>query len=269
MFKSTLREKWNAGRPTVNGWLSIPGSFGAEVMAAQDWDSLTIDLQHGAIGYDAAVPMVQAMKGTGTATIIRVPWRAPSDVMKALDLGVEGIICPMVNTPEEARELASFCRYPPRGERSFGPTRALFGVDAGYYATANDEIVVLAMIETAEALANAPAIAATDGIDGLYIGPADLTLGVAKGRLKPGMDREEPEMVAAIQAILKAAKDAGKYAALHCGGAAYAVRGAEWGFDMMTIGSDAKLLAAGSAETVSAFRAGTGQKSSSGTDAGY
>jgi 4-hydroxy-2-oxoheptanedioate aldolase len=269
MFRSTLRAKWNAGQATINGWMSIPGSFGAEVMAAQDWDSLTLDCQHGAIGYDAAVPMVQAMKGSGTAPIIRVPWRAPHEVMKALDLGVEAIICPMVNTVEEARELASFCRYPPRGERSFGPTRALFGVDAGYYATANDEVVVLAMIETGEALANAEAIAATEGIDGLYIGPADLTLGVAQGRLKPGMDREEPEMLEAIQTILKAAKNAGKVAALHCGEASYAVRGARWGFDMMTVASDAKLIAAGATAAINSFREGVGQTAGKGTQAGY
>jgi len=269
MFKSTLRAKWDAGQPTINGWMSIPGSFGTEVMAAQDWDSLTLDLQHGAMSYDAALPMVQAMKGTGTAPIIRVAWRSAPEVMKALDLGVEAIICPMVNTAEEARELASFCRYPPKGDRSFGPTRALFGVDAGYYATANDEVIILAMIETAEALANVDAIAATDGIDGLYIGPADLTLGVAQGRLKPGMDREEPEMLDALQTIVKAAKGAGKYAALHCGEAAYAVRGAEWGFNMMTVASDAKLIASGATAAIRTFRDGVGQKSGDGTQAGY
>ena len=269
MFKSSLREKWNSGTTTVNGWLTIGNNFTAEIMAAQDYDSLTIDYQHGAYGFDQVLGMVQAIRGSGTATLVRVPWRAPGDLMKTLDLGVEGVICPMVNTAEEAAELAAYCHYPPRGERSFGPTRAMFGVSPDYYKTANDEVVVLAMIETGEALKNVDAIIATDGIDGLYIGPADLTLGVTNGRLQPGQDREEPEMLEAIQTILKAAKNAGKFACLHTGSAAYAVKGAGWGFDMVTIGSDAKSMSGAAAAAIKDFRTGVGQDASDGVESGY
>ena len=269
MFSSTLRQKWATGQCTVNGWLGIANSFSAEVMAAQDYDSLTVDLQHGVVGYDALPSMVQAMKATGTAPLVRVPWRSAGDLMKALDLGIEGVICPMVNNAEEAAELASYCRYPPRGQRSFGPTRALFGVDPAYYKTANDEVIVLAMIETGEAVENVDAIVGTDGIDGVYIGPADLTLGVTNGRLQPGQDREEPEMLEAIRKILNAAKSAGKYACLHTGEPTYAAKGAEWGFDMVTIGSDAKLMASAAAASIKTFRDLAGQKSGGGVQSDY
>ena len=269
MFKSSLRQKWKAGQTTVNGWLSIANTFSTEVMAAQDYDSLTVDLQHGVIGYEASVQMIQVMRGTKCAPIVRVPWRSAGDIMKALDLGIEAIICPMVNNKAEAEELASFCRYPPRGQRSFGPTRAIIGIDPAYYETANDDVIVLAMIETGEALENVEEIVATDGIDGVYIGPSDLTLGVTNGRLSPAQDREEPEMLDAIHRILKAAKDAGKYACLHTASPEYAAKGAGWGFDMVTIGSDSRNLATESANSIKQFRELAGQKSSDGVIAGY
>lgn len=269
MFKSSLREKWNNGTATVNGWLNIGNSFTAEIMAVQDYDSVTIDIQHGAFGFDSVLPMVQAMKNTESAVLVRVPWRTPGDLMKVLDLGVEGIICPMVNNAAEAAELAGYCHYPPHGERSFGPTRAQFGVDPGYFKTANAEVLIIAMIETGEALENVDEIIATPGIDGLYIGPADLTLGVTNGRLQPGQDREEPEMLEAIQTILKAAKNAGKFACMHTGNPAYAARAVGWGFDMVTIGSDARLMAAGAADSIKAFRNAVGQETSDGVQSGY
>ena len=117
--------------------------------------------------------------------------------MKALDAGAEGVICPMVNTAEEAARLVSYMRYPPDGVRSYGPTRALFAHGEGYAATANARVMAFAMIETAEGLANLEAIVATPGLDGIYVGPNDLALSVSAGKLPPGLDREEPEMLAA------------------------------------------------------------------------
>lgn len=254
MIRNAVRQKWAAGTPVVNGWLSIGNAFSAEIMAAQGYDSLTIDMQHGALGYADALPMFQAMRASGVVPMARVPWLEPGSIMRALDAGAYGIVCPMVNTALDAATLASYMRYPPEGLRSFGPTRANFATGPGYAAEANGEILCLAMIETAEALENVEAIAATPGIDGLYIGPADLTLGVTNGRLAPGFDREEDEMIAAIKRILAAAHGAGIRACLHCGTPDYAARAVGWGFDMVTVSNDVRLLAAGAQASLARTR---------------
>ena len=253
MIKNKLKEIWGAGRPSINGWLSIGNPFTAEIMAAQGYDSLTIDLQHGALDYAAALPMLQAMRASGVVPLARVPWREPGIIMKALDAGALGIICPMVSSAAEAAEFISFMRYPPAGQRSFGPTRAGIAY-GGYDLSANDEVLALAMIETKEGMQNVEAIAATPGLDGLYIGPADLTLGTQDGRLPPGFDREEPEMIALIQRILAACKANGIRACLHCGTPAYAARAIGWGFDMTTVSGDSRLLAAAAAASVKTWR---------------
>src|SRR5271166_2616231 len=176
MVPNGIRLNWAAGKPVVNGWLSIACPFTAEIMAAQGYDSLTIDLQHGLVGYEVATTMLQAMRASGVTPMARVPWLEPAEIMKALDAGAYGVICPMINTAEEAERLVSYMRYPPHGVRSFGPTRANFSAGADYGQHADSEVLCFAMIETAEALANVESIATTRGLDGLYIGPADLTL---------------------------------------------------------------------------------------------
>jgi 4-hydroxy-2-oxoheptanedioate aldolase len=255
-----LREVWERGGVALNGWLGIGNAFAAEIMAEAGYDALTIDVQHGALDYGDALPMFQAMRASGVFLMARAPWREPGAVMKLLDAGAMGIICPMVSTPEQAAEFASFLRYPPRGGRSFGPTR--IGVAHGlaaYTREANDLVLGFAMIETAEGMRNLDAIAATEGIDGLYIGPSDLSISLSDGRLPAGMDREEPEMVEAIHAIRDAAHRAGKKACLHCASPDYAARGVEWGFDLVTVSADSRILQMGSQASVTRFRELSGQ----------
>ncbi|WMS42006.1 aldolase/citrate lyase family protein [Acuticoccus sp. MNP-M23] len=254
MITDVLKAKWAAGEATINGWCSIGSPFTAEIMAAQGYDSVSVDVQHGALDYSDALPMLQAMRASGTVPMARVPWLEPGIIMKMLDAGAYGIICPMVNSAAEAAEFVSYMRYPPLGQRSFGPTRVNFAAGAGYYGEANAGVLAFAMIETADGMANVDAIAATPGLDGLYVGPADLTLGLTKGRLPPGFDREEDEMVDALKAIVAAARKAGIAAALHCGTAEYAARAAGWGFNMLTVSSDVRLLAAGAAANIKTFR---------------
>lgn len=254
MIKNRLKTLWAEGTPTLNGWLSIPSGFVAEVMAAQGYDSMTIDMQHGLIDYTESVAMLQAMRASDVVPIVRVPWLDPAAIMKALDAGAYGIICPMVNTREQAEALVSYVRYPPEGNRSFGPVRAMFSAGDGYAAEANDEVICLAMIETAEAMSNLDEIVATPGLDGVYIGPADLTLGLANGRLAPGFDRQEPEMIEAIQKIQAAADQAGIRACLHCGSPEYAKRGADWGFNMLTLLNDTRMLVAAANDHVTRTR---------------
>lgn len=268
MARNRLHNIWSGGGAVLNGWLSIGNSFTAEIMAAQGYDALTVDLQHGALDYSAALPMLQAMRASGVTPMVRVPWREPGIVMKALDAGAFGIICPMVNNACEAAEFVSFLRYPPRGTRSWGPTRATVAHD-GYGIDMNDEIVGFAMIESAEAVENLDEIVATPGLDGVYIGPSDLTIGTQAGRLPPGFDREEPEMIALIHRILDAAKGHGLHAGLHCGSPEYAARAVEWGFDLVTVGGDSRFLAAGAGASVRRFREIAGGTVPEAQKAGY
>ncbi len=254
MIKNNLKKLWADGQPALNGWLSIGNSFTAEIMSAQDYDSITIDMQHGALDYSASLPMLQAMRASGKTLVARVPWNDPGIIMKALDAGAYGIICPMINSCAEAEAFVSSMRYPPLGNRSFGPTRVNFAAGAGYADEANSEMLAIAMIETREAIENLQEIVTTPGLDAIYIGPADLTLGAKQGDLPPGFDREEPEMLELIQYILNAAKGAGLRAGLHCGTPEYAARAIGWGFDLTTISGDSRLLAVAAAASIGKAR---------------
>ncbi|KGJ02836.1 4-hydroxy-2-oxoheptanedioate aldolase [Paracoccus halophilus] len=257
MFRNKLRQIWAEGKPALNGWLSIGSPFTAEIMAAQGYDSVSIDIQHGALDYGSLLPMLQAMRASGVTPMARVPWREPGIIMKALDAGAQGIICPMINSAEEAAEFVSYMRYPPHGQRSFGPTRAAIAY-GGYGVQANDEVLALAMIETAQGVANLDAISATPGLDGIYVGPADLTLGTQNGRLPPAFDREEPEMIDLIKQVVDACKRNEIRACLHCGTPAYAARAIGWGFDLTTVSGDSRLLAAAASASVREWRDLTG-----------
>ena len=261
MVRNELRALWDAGKPALNGWLSIDSAFVAEIMACQGYDALTVDLQHGALDYSALVPMLQAMRGRGPALLARVPWLDAGAVMKVLDAGVLGVICPMINSADEAAEFASYMRYPPLGQRSFGPTRAVFAMPGYSEADANREVLALAMIETAAGMENIEAIARTPGIDGIYVGPADLTLGTQNGRLPAGMDRTEPEMLELIQRIPKVCAAAGIRCCLHTGAPDYAAKAIGWGYNMTTISADTRLLAGAAKASVDAWRALTGMVS--------
>jgi 4-hydroxy-2-oxoheptanedioate aldolase len=186
MIANTPKALWAQGKPAINGWCSIGNPFTAEIMAAQGFDSVTIDMQHGALDYSNLLPMFQAMRASGAVLMARVPWNEPGIVMKALDAGAYGIICPMVNTAEDAARFVSYLRYPLLGQRSFVPTRVSFAAGANYAGEAHENILGFAMIETAEAMANLDAIATTPALDGLYIGPAGLTLSLTGGKLAPG-----------------------------------------------------------------------------------
>lgn len=254
MIRNRLKQLWAEGKSTANGWLSIGNSFTAEIMAAQGYDSICIDLQHGAIDYQTALLMLQAVRASPAVPLVRVPWLEPGIIMKALDAGAYGIICPMINSAEQAAEFVSCVRYPPLGKRSFGPTRANFSAGANYATEANGEMLAFAMVETSEAMENLDAIAGTPGLDGIYVGPADLALSLAQGRLPPGFDREEREMLVALHRILQACRTAGIRAALHCGTADYAAKAVGWGFDMTTLSNDVRMLAGAAEAGVRRFR---------------
>ena len=252
-MKTRLRETWDAGKAVINAWLSMPNTVSAEITARQDFDSITIDLQHGLNDYLSALTMLQALEPGSATPMARVPWLEPGIIMKLLDAGALGIICPMVNTAEDAENLVRYAHYAPRGTRSFGPTRALMTYGADYPGRANAAVTTLAMIETVQALENLEAIVATPDLTGVYIGPSDLSLSMGH---TPKLDQDEPEVVAAIERILAAAKAAGKRAGIHCISTDYARRMIGLGFDLVTVGgSDIRLYTAAVAKVVADARA--------------
>jgi 4-hydroxy-2-oxoheptanedioate aldolase len=195
--------------------------------------------------------MLQAISTTPAIPLARVPWNDPSQLMKILDAGVYGVICPMVNTREEALALVRACKYAPRGYRSWGPVRASIYAGTDYGDHANDDIVVMPMIETAQAVANIDDILSVKGVDAVYVGPSDLSLTMG---CKPRLDQTDPPVVEAQLKIVAACKRHGVAAGIHNGTAAYALKMIEAGYQFVTLASDSRHMAMKAAEEVGAVR---------------
>jgi 4-hydroxy-2-oxoheptanedioate aldolase len=256
MRANRVRQIWADGGAVINGWLGIPSSVSAENMARAGWDSLVIDMQHGLVDYSSAVPMLQAISTTDTVPMARVPWNLPDLMMKILDAGAYGIVCPMINTRAQCEEFISNCRYAPKGRRSFGPTRALWYAGADYPQHANDTIITMAMIETQEAMDNLDAILSTPGLDAIYVGPADLGLSLVG---IPSADPTNETTRAAIKTIVEACKRHKVAAGIHCYAPAYAKEMISWGYQLVTLASDNALLATMAKQTVAAMREGASE----------
>ena len=252
MRPNGLRTLWQQGGAAVNGWLAIPNGFSAEVMAHQGWDSLTIDMQHGVVDYQAMVTMLQAVSATPTVPVVRVPWLEPGILMKTLDAGAYAVICPMVNTREDAQKLVAWTSYAPRGTRSFGPVRALLYGGADYPQHANETVVRFAMIETRQALDHLDDILSVEGLDAVYIGPSDLSLSLG---CRPVFDDLDADAAQAVEHILARAKAHGLVAGIHNGTPEAALARIAKGFQFVTISSDARLIAAGAQQLISKMRA--------------
>ncbi|MDO9501741.1 HpcH/HpaI aldolase family protein [Falsiroseomonas sp.] len=234
-----VKAAWAAGKPVVNGWLAIPSGFTAEVMALAGWDSLTVDIQHGLQDYMSMVACFQGMQPHGVTPMVRVPWNEPGIIGKVLDGGAKGVICPMVNTEAEARALVSYCRYPNKGTRSFGPIRSgMYGAAADTNA-ANEDVLVIPMIETKTAVDNLEAIVNVPGVDAIYIGPSDLSLSLG---MAPLQDRQEPEFLAVLDKIRNTAQAAGVKVGIHTMTGAYSKQMFERGFNLATIMNDSGLM---------------------------
>ena len=248
MRKNKLKQMFKENKPIINGWLQIPNAYSAEVMAHQGWDSCTIDMQHGVIDYPNALNMLQALSTTNVTPLARVNWNEPGQIMKILDAGCYGVICPMVSNRKEAENFVRACLYPPKGLRSFGPVRGLLYGGIDYAKNADNEILKLAMIETKEALGKLDEILDTPNLDGIYIGPADLSLAIGE---EPGFDKDEDSNVyIQIMKILKAAKKRNLLAGIHNGSTEYAQKMISKGFNLVTVGSDQRFMSAGARTAV-------------------
>ena len=248
MRKNLLKQLYKQGKPIVNGWLQIPSSFSAEVMAHEGWDSCTIDMQHGVVDYSSALTMLQAISSTNTIPLARVNWNEPGQIMKILDAGCYGIICPMVSNRKEAENFVQACLYPPQGYRSFGPIRGLIYGGNDYGDHANNEILKLAMIETKEALEKLDEILDTPNLDGIYVGPADLSLAV--GEVASFDVPENTKAYKEIIRILEAAKKRGILAGLHTASPDYAKKMIDKGFNLVTVGADHRFMSTGAKNAI-------------------
>jgi 4-hydroxy-2-oxoheptanedioate aldolase len=250
MKANALKKKIADGVNCVSGWVAIPNAFSTEIYAAQGWDCVTIDMQHGASDINDVVPLLQAIAPSGATPMVRVPWNDPAHIMRVLDAGAMGIICPMINTRAEAEALVRAGRYPPMGERSFGPFRAAqYGAD--YWQKANEEVLLFAMTETRAAVSNLEEILSVKGIDGVYVGPSDLSLSLGK---PPTLDPSDKEVLAAIDTIVKTTRKKGLIAGVHTDGPKTALRRFEEGFQMCTILNDVRLLAVGAQQAINDVR---------------
>lgn len=239
MRKNKIRQILKDGGKIINGWCAIPDSYAAEVYSHAGWDSVTIDLQHGPIDFQSAMRMMQAISTTDATPMCRVPWNDAAIIMKLLDAGSYGLICPMINTKEEAEQFVSFGRYPPIGTRSMGPNRAVQYGGADYWTGANEEVLLFAMIETRAGLKNLESILSVKGLDGVYVGPSDLSLAMGK---PPTLDPSDPEVIGAIETIAKVTRSKGMIAGVHTDGPATAKKRFDQGYQLCTLMNDARLL---------------------------
>lgn len=251
----TLARMLRAGETVFSGWCSLPYPIVSEMLAREGFAAVVLEAQHGLWDVGALLTGIAAVRQGGGAPIVRVPVGDFALASRALDFGAEGIIAPMINTADDARAFAASTKYPPVGERSWGPHRvtALAGLrdQSVYLREANDHVITLAMIETRVALDNLEPIVATPGIDGLFLGPSDLSIALSDGKsLDPQskeVDREIDRMVAVTQKV-------GKIPGVFCHSADRAVTLAKRGVRFLAVMSDIAMLRAGIGGTIKALK---------------
>ncbi|VCU71292.1 5-keto-4-deoxy-D-glucarate aldolase [Pigmentiphaga humi] len=248
-MSKVLRERLQEKKTVFGGWCALPAAFGAELLASAGLDYVCADQQHGLLDYGDAVTMFAAIERAGAAPVTRVPAAADWMIGKALDAGTQAVIVPMCETAAQAAAAVAACRYPPAGVRSYGPIRAALVRNARDTAVLGGGPLCLVMIESRQGLANLEAIAATPGLDGIYVGPADLALGLG---LEPDLDKPEREHADAVRAILEACRRHGLTAGIQCSGGASGRRYADMGFGLITIAKDSALLQAGARQELAA-----------------
>jgi 4-hydroxy-2-oxoheptanedioate aldolase len=220
-------------------------------VAAAGFDAVVVDLQHGHAALDGLSHLLAAIQPTQALPFVRAAWNHPADLMRALDLGARGVICPMVGSRAEAETFVAACRYPPVGARSYGPIHAAFGRGHGQTTAAEDAILLFAMIETADGFANLEEIAATPGLDGLFVGPADLSLGLG---LDTFADLTDPALLKALDAVIAAADGHGLISGIHAPSPRSAAAMANRGFRFVSSAFDEDLLRDAAEEAVRAVR---------------
>ena len=253
MRPNASKRKARDGQPALGTMCNAASPLIAEWLGHSGYDFIVVDLQHGETNLDGVQVMLQALSSTPATPVVRVPANVPMYIQRVLDLGAYGVIVPLVNTRTEAEAVAASVRYAPKGARSWGPVRGSIYGGADYFAKSAEELLALVMIESAEGLRNAREILAVDGIDGCFVGPADLniSLGFSPDRL-PEL---APETEDGIAVIADAARAAGKIAGVHAFSLDDAKRRIAQGFRFVTVMAETRMIRAGAGEVLSALRA--------------
>lgn len=229
----------NITSPSLGTWLHCPSPVSAEVMTTIDFDFLVIDMQHSVTGYSQSIELIRAVTSRGGRAIVRITAMDPGQIGRFLDAGVTGIICPLVNTVEDAEDFVAAAHYPPAGRRSFGPFRSRMVFEDTSPDAANERVFLLAMIETKEGLENAEKIAAVSGLSGLFAGPNDLALSHG---FTPQLDPRDPEVLGMLARIASAAKIQGKVAGIAIDSVEYVKDTSVMGYDWFICASDVKFM---------------------------
>lgn len=250
MRKNLLTPLKQAGKPALNAWISVGSGYQAELLGHAGFDAVTVDLQHGPYGFDTAVQLLQAISSTPAIPLARCAGGTLAEINKLLDAGAYGVICPLIDSVDAAAAFARACRYPPRGDRSFGPARGLTYGGSDYAHAADDEIYSLAMVETMAAVEAVEKMAAVEELTGIYVGPSDLGLAMGLGPAA----WPHPELVAAVEYVLRACRAAGKYVGIFSASPAMDAAVQKMGFDLITPGNDAQHLRIGAQQRIQGLR---------------
>jgi 4-hydroxy-2-oxoheptanedioate aldolase len=250
-----LARALGAGETVFSGWCSLPYPIVAEMIGREGFAAVTLEAQHGLWDLGGLLTGVAAVRQSGAAPLVRVPVGDFALVSRALDFGAEGIIAPMINTAADASAFGAAAKYPPVGERSWGPHRvtSLAGLadQSIYLREANDNVITLAMIETRTALANLAAIVETPGIDGLFLGPSDLSIALSDGK---SLDPLSKDVERELDRIVAACRKAGKVPGAFCHTAERAVALQKRGMRFLAVMSDLAMLRAGVSAALKALR---------------
>jgi 4-hydroxy-2-oxoheptanedioate aldolase len=238
-------------RALVGGWCAIASPLVMEVMARAGYDWLCVDMQHGRVDDCRVEDLVRAGDIWATPVLVRVQVNAEHHIGRVLDAGAAGVIVPLVNSAEDAARAAEWCRYPPAGSRSWGPLRAALGHAAYSPQMANEEVTCLVMVETVSAIESLDEIVNVPGVDGVFVGPYDLSLSV-RGSVEQAGNRDQE--AALISAAIDICKRNGTPVGIACSSAADAKRRAGEGFQLLAISSDLALLGGAAATSVMASR---------------
>jgi 4-hydroxy-2-oxoheptanedioate aldolase len=261
-----LREVFASKGTAVNAWVSLDSRYLAEVLSYAGFDCVTVDLQHGMFGMQAAIGLLQAVSSGPAVPMARCPSLDPAIIGKLLDAGAYGLICPSIGSAEQAAAFVAACRYPPVGARSFGPARGLLYGGPDYVEHADDTILTWAMVESAAALSSLEEILSVPGLDGVYVGPNDLALSLGE---RPGQSPVPRPVHSALEQVVTAAHAAGRLAGAFAADGAAARGLADLGYDLVTPGNDVAMLRAAAAQSIGAIRRGRSDTPAEARSAGY
>lgn len=263
MRANKLTARLARAETAVCGWLSIDSPYLAEQLSYAGFDAVNVDLQHGMFGLDRAITLVQAVSAGPATPLARCPSHDPAIIGKLLDAGAYGIICPAVDTADQAAAFVAACRYPPVGRRSFGPSRGLLYGGPDYFEQADQTILTWAMVESMPALDNLDAILATPGLDGIFVGPNDLALALGEA---PGQRVPPTRTMAALERIARSARQAGRFAGIFCADGQLARQLAALGYGLVVPGNDAGMLKQIATDRIAEAR---GEAATAGSGGGY